>query len=225
MARLFITPREIAFISDVTKEVMKDVIGQKVYYYSISEVKTNVHDVYNEAPEKIFENPLELDALVQYQAENIITNIFGSDRVFDIQVWVHHRDLIDKGIELSEGDFFSFGEVFFEVVKFTSTDIVYGQTENLVGWLLDGKESRKSQFVSKVFGPTDRVYTDPDAIQDPFVQQRGLADNKLGSTGDVRELQRKGVLTEPISGPAEVSHLGKRVTESNADSAFYGDDE
>ena len=35
MARLFITPRELNFISDITKEIIKDVVGQKVYYYPI----------------------------------------------------------------------------------------------------------------------------------------------------------------------------------------------
>ena len=49
MARLFITPREIDFISDLTKEVTKDVIGQKIFYYKIREDLTNVHDVYEEA--------------------------------------------------------------------------------------------------------------------------------------------------------------------------------
>ena len=65
MARLFITEREMNFINDIMKEVVKDVIGQKIYYYSISEIKSRVHDVYEEAPNKIFENPIELDALVK----------------------------------------------------------------------------------------------------------------------------------------------------------------
>ena len=61
MARLFITPREINFINDLSKEVIKDVIGQKIYYYQISNIKSNVHDVYQESPEKIFDNPIEID--------------------------------------------------------------------------------------------------------------------------------------------------------------------
>ena len=43
MARLFITPREIDFISDVTKEIVKDVIGQKIYYYKVREDLSKVH--------------------------------------------------------------------------------------------------------------------------------------------------------------------------------------
>ena len=55
MSRLFITQREINFINDIGKEIVKDVIGQKIYYYSINEVKTRIPDVYEEAPEKVYE--------------------------------------------------------------------------------------------------------------------------------------------------------------------------
>ena len=58
MSRLFITSREIQFINDITKEVVKDVIGQQIIYYPISTMKTQVHPVYEEAIEKIFENPI-----------------------------------------------------------------------------------------------------------------------------------------------------------------------
>jgi hypothetical protein len=39
MGRLFISQREINFINDIAKEVVKDVIGQKIYYFPISEIK------------------------------------------------------------------------------------------------------------------------------------------------------------------------------------------
>ena len=46
MARLFVSEREINFINDTMKEVVKDVIGQKIYYFPISEIKSRVHDIY-----------------------------------------------------------------------------------------------------------------------------------------------------------------------------------
>ena len=55
MARLFITPREIDFISDLTKEIIKDVTGQKIYFYKVREDLTHIHDVYEEAQEKILD--------------------------------------------------------------------------------------------------------------------------------------------------------------------------
>ena len=51
-----------------------------------------------------------------------------------------------------------------------------------------------------------------------YVQQRGFEENRLGKTGDVRDLQKKGILDAPLTGPAEVSPKG---TDTKAGSAFY----
>ena len=55
MGRLYITNREIDFINDITKELIKDVVGQIVIYYPISEEKTKTN-LYNESDQKVFEN-------------------------------------------------------------------------------------------------------------------------------------------------------------------------
>ena len=86
---------------------------------------------------------------------------------------------------------------------------------------MTGKQSRKGQFVSKVFGPTSERYSDKDAVQETFAQQRGFRMNQEGVTGDVRELQKRGVLEKPITGPAEISPKGDP---QGAGSAFYGDE-
>lgn len=218
MGRLFITPREVDFINDIAKEVVKDVIGQKIFYFPISEVKTQVHDVYEEAVDKVFENPIEIDALVKYEAQNVTTNKFGSEETYNIEAYVQSRDLLDKGIEVTEGDFFSYGDTFFEIIKAPSSDTIFGQIEHKRFVTITGKQSRKGQFISKVFGPTDEAYSDDDAVQNTYVQQRGFEENRLGKTGDVRDLQKKGVLDAPITGPAEVSPKG---TDSKAGSSFY----
>jgi hypothetical protein len=218
MGRLFITPREVDFINDIAKEVVKDVIGQKIYYFPISEVKTQVHDVYEEAVDKVFENPIEIDALVKYEAQNVTTNKFGSEETYNIEAYVQSRDLLDKGIQVTEGDFFSYGDTFFEIIKAPSSDTIFGQIEHKRYVTITGKQSRKGQFISKVFGPTDEAYSDADAVQNTYVQQRGFEENRLGKTGDVRDLQKKGVLDAPITGPAEVSPKG---TETKAGSSFY----
>lgn len=218
MARLFITPREINFINDIAKELVKDVVGQKIYYFSISEIKSHVHDVYEESPDKIFETPIELECLVKYSPQEIVTNKFGSEEYYTIECYIQVRDLIDKGIDLMEGDFFSYGETFFEIVKAPRSDTIFGQIEHKSFITVTGKQSRKGQFLSKVFGPTSEWYSDPDAVQETFVQQRGQAENKLGKTGDVRALQQNGVLDAPITGPAEVSPVGDP---DKVGSAFY----
>jgi hypothetical protein len=218
MSRLFLSEREINFINDIAKEVVKDVVGQKIYFFPISEIKSRVHDVYEESPDKIFENPIEVDALVKYMPQEVKTNRYGSEEYYNIEVYVQIRDLLDKQIEIREGDFFSYGETFFEVIKSPVSDTIYGQIEHKSFITITGKQSRKGQFISKVFGPTSEEYTDEDAVQTTFVQQRGFSENRLGTTGDVRDLQKRGVLDAPISQPREVSPNGDST---GAGSSFY----
>lgn len=221
MSRLFITPREINFINDIAKELVKDVAGQKIYYFPISEIKSKVHDVYEESPDKIFDDPVEIECFVKYEEPQTKTDRFGSEKYYSVTVYMQSRDLLDKGIDILEGDFFSFGTLFFEVVTSPGTNVIFGQIEHGQYITITGKQSRKSNFVAKVFGPTSEQYTDDDATQETFVQQRGFAKNRLGKTADKRDLQENGVLDKPISEPKEIS---KKGDDTGAGSSFYGDD-
>ena len=218
MARLFISPREIDFINDIAKEYMKDVVGHKIYYYSVSMIKSNVHEVYEEAINKVFDDPILIEALIEWNPEDVTTTRFGSEEKTRLSAFVHSKDMIDKKIELSEGDFFSFGEKFYEVVQLTTISNIYGQIEYKTGFRLEGREARRGQFLSQVFGPTNEKYSDDDAVQDTFVQQRGFDQNVEGVTGDKRSLIEKDVVDKPITGPAEIS---KKGTSNNASNAFY----
>ena len=222
MARLFITPRELNFISDITKEIIKDVVGQKVYYYPMSEIKTKTHSVYNEATQKVFDNPIEIDALVDsnFHAETKV-NQFGIDAQYKLEVFVQHRDMIEKGISPSIGDYFSFSFIFYEISELNYMRNIYGMPEHIDGVKLTGTKVRQSQFSALLNGPTSPEFTDADAVQKTFVQQRGVPENKEGKTHDVRDLVRNGVLDEPLSGPREVSPLGD---DSGSGSAFYDEE-
>jgi len=218
MARLFVTPREINLINDLTKEIIKDVVGQKIYYYSISEAKTKINELYDESPEKFFESPVEIECLVDYQEPTFTTNKYGIEKTQNIEVFIQSKDLSDKQIEVDAGDFFTYGSVIFEITSVTVTKNIFGQIEHNDGIKLIGKQSRKQVFFTKVLGPTDSQHSDPDAVQDTFVQQRGFKTNQLGETGDVRELQKNGVLDKPISKPKEVSKKGEP---GKSGSSFY----
>jgi len=222
MARLFITQREMNFISDITKEVIKDVIGQKIYYYPVSESKTKSHDVYAEAIQKIFDNPIVLDVLVnnEFQIDTKIDK-FGVDTNFKIEVYVQHRDMVEKGISPAIGDYYSFSDVFYEITEYKYMRNIYGQAENIDGVSLVGTRVRESQFKAILKGPTGIEYSDPDAIQHTFVQQRGLVENAEGPTADVRDLVRQGVLDPPLTGARQVSEKGD-VT--GAGHSFYDED-
>lgn len=220
MARLFVSPRELNFISDITKEVIKDVIGQCVYYYPISEHKTKTHSVYNEALKKVYDNPIALDAMVDsnFQTDTKIDK-FGIDAQFKIEVFLQYRDLIDKGISVNIGDFFSFSDVFYEVTERVIMRNIYGMPEHKDGVKLVGLKAREGLFKAPTLGPTDISRPEADAVQREFFQQRGESlDSDGNPTGDKRDLVENGVLDPSLTGPKEVSDRGD---ETGAGSSFY----
>ena len=209
MARLFITPREVDLISDLTKEIVKDVIGQKIYYYRVQEEYSNVHDVYEESPEKVFNPPIEIEARVEWSSPIRTTNNFGTEAIQKISVYIQYRDMIDRDIEIREGDYLSYGTNFFEIVTLEWDKLVFGLVEYTTGFTLSCTQARIGQIDKIPLGPTDEGLSDADAIQKTFVQQRGFEENKLGPTGDTRALIEQGKLDlPPKPAPAEVSPEG-----------------
>jgi len=226
VSRLFITPREIDFIADLNKEIIKDVIGQKIYYYKVREDLTDVHPVYEESVDKVFNPPVEVDARVDWNPSEVRTNRFGQENYYSITVYLQSRDLLDKDIDVEPGDYFSYGDTFFEVTATVVVSTIYGQVEHSTGVKVTGKQARIGQILRDPIGPTSESYSDKGAVQETFVQQRGFEENSLGKTGDVRSLQEKGVLEEPLTGPKEVSPEGGTGKEDEVgiiDSSFYGD--
>jgi hypothetical protein len=221
MARLFITPREQDLISDLTKELIKDVVGQKIYYYSIRTDVTQIHDIYEEAIDKYFNPPIEIDAQVAWEPQAVSTGRFGSESLYTTEAYLHYKDLIDKDIDVQEGDYFSYGETFFEVTSVVWQSNIYGEIEYMTGVKLLGKQARKGLIDKEPHGPTDEGYYpgDPDAIQRTFIQQRGFAEVDGEATGDKRALIEQGKLQlPPEPAPAEVSPKG---SPGEISSSFY----
>lgn len=208
MARLFITPKEQYFIADITKELIKDVVGLKIYLYPVSEFKTLAHEVYREAMQKVFDHPIEIDAIIGDIQATTTINTFGVENQYKIDVFVAWKDMVDRGIKLSIGDYFSHGDTFYEVTDLVYTHFIYGQPEWKDGVKISGHKVRESQFKAVIIGPTDISFTDEDAVQTTFVQQRGREQNELGETGDKRDLVKQGILEPSITGPKKVTPKG-----------------
>lgn len=217
MARLFITPRELDLISDLTKEIIKDVIGQKIFYYPVRMDVTSIHDVYEESTEKVFDAPIEVDALIEWSPGEVKTTKFGNEMFHSIEARVHARDLADKDLRMKIGDFMSYGSVFFEIVQVVTISKIFGQVEHITGYKLVGKQARSDLIDKMSQGPAAQTLETEPVIQDTFVQQRGAATNELGETADVRDLQANGKLDAPLTGP-------KKVVPDGINSSFYGDE-
>ena len=217
MARLFITSREIDFISDINKEIVKDVLGQKVYYYSVREDISEVHDVYEESIEKIFDPPIEIESRVTWEPDVVTTGKFGHEKRAGLSCHMHYRDVLDKQLNIRTGDFLSYGDNFFEITSVVYDKSIFGQIEHVTGLKLVCKQARIGQINKNPIGPTQEEYGDKGAIQETFVQQRGQKENELGETNDKRQLVEDGIIDPPISGTKSIKKQGNK-------SSFYDGD-
>lgn len=218
MPRLFLGQKEADFFSDLTKEIIKDVAGQKIFYYTVREDLSDVHDVYEEAMHKIFNPPILIECLVDWQPSEVKTTKFGHEQIKVITAYLHNRDLIDRDINVRQGDFISYGEFFFEITSFIHEKLVYGQVERVSSVKLTAKQTRIENIYKKALGPTSESYIEDNAIQTTFEQQRGAPEH------DIRQLQKDGVLDEPISGPKKVSPDGSVKSVNGIGTSFYGDE-
>lgn len=218
MARLFIGQKESDFIADITKELIKDVAGQKIYYYTVREDLSDVHDVYEEAIHKIFNPPVEIECLVEWQPSEVRTTQFGHEQIKKISAFLHNRDLIDRNIDIKQGDYISYGEHFFEITSLILDKLNFGHVERVTSIRLTAKQTRLEHIIKSSIGPTYEGYLESDAIQTEFKQQRGT------TISDTRQLRKDGILEDPITGAKKVAPDGSTKSINGIGSSFYGDD-
>jgi hypothetical protein len=188
MARLFITEKEIQYHTDIAQEVIKDVIGQKVYYVAVSTNKSIINETYDEAIEKVYDGPIIVDALCGQPEWENITDSHGSYLKGKVEVLFQGRDLLLKKITLSEGDFILYGNHAYEIVSYVPMENLWGQEEYDRSFKATCFTSRAGRFdPSKYLSPSSEVLK--NGVQSSFVQQRGLTANKEGLTNDIRELR------------------------------------
>lgn len=193
---------------------MKDINGQFIYYYSVSPLLTQIHDVYDEAIEKIFNLPIKLDCLVGQPEREQPVNKWGIETAAKVEVLIQARDLIDKEIELVTGDFFIYGEEVFEVLNVIQIGDIFGQAEYNVYWKMTAKSVRSGRFDIDTFKKLleDKKSFKDSNVNKTFEQQRGLPEtDNNGATGDVRQVRER--LKENMADIA--LNEGPRVVKTN----------
>jgi hypothetical protein len=229
MSRLFITQKEIQYHTDVTQEMIKDIIGQKIYYFPMSTNKSLINETYDEAIEKVYDGPIEIDALVGQPEWENVSNNYGTYLQGKLEVFFQGRDLNLKSIKLAEGDFFTYGSHTYEIVVCVPLSNLWGQEEYDRSFRISAITARPGRFdPSKYLPPA----SEPDDVQEEFVQQRGLKETKEGITNDIREMrERLGEEMAPIAlgeGPRIVNQDSQSSIEPVGDdkvNTFLIDDE
>jgi len=128
---LFTGKKEKDFVKQVNDEIIERVVGQTVVYYPVSLEHTNFHDLYGEAIQKNFLNPIRVYAMVKYENETTKTTPLGIDRIEKITVSFHKRRLIeDQDLFVREGDFLQYGSNFYEILTLKEPTWLYGQVDS-----------------------------------------------------------------------------------------------
>ena len=128
---LFLGKKEKDLVKQVNDEVLERVVGQTVVYYPISIEHTNFHDLYGEAIDKTFMDPIRIYALVRYESQATTTTSLGGDRVEKISGSFHKRRLTeDQDLFVREGDFVLFGEHYYEILTLVEPKFLFGQVES-----------------------------------------------------------------------------------------------
>lgn len=143
---LFVNDKERRFFAQLTKEVVQRIISQEIIYYSVSTEDTKVDDLYNEAINKTVYAPVVINALVLYKDPQNKADKFSLDTVYEIEAYVAKSELAERNLSPLQGDFLSFGDVFYEIIKLTEPQLYYGQVGHKVMWKMECRVAREGQF-------------------------------------------------------------------------------
>jgi len=144
--RLFIGQQEIDLINEINKELIQEIIGQKIFYYAVSEKLTTADALYGEAIKKVTYTPVEINALVLFNAPQQTMTQFDLDTIYSIEIYFHLHELAERGIAPKVGDFCKFGKTYYEIEQLTQPQIVYGQIDHKVQVKAVCRVARQGQF-------------------------------------------------------------------------------
>lgn len=128
---MFLGKKERDLVKQVNDELIERVIGQGIFYYPVSLKHTNYHSLYGEAIHKSFTTPIRVNALITWEGSETNTSGFGIDRRSSITINFHKRRLTeDQDLQVQEGDFVLYGNLFYEIVSIGQPRELFGQVDH-----------------------------------------------------------------------------------------------
>ena len=145
---LFVGKKERDLVKQVNDELIEKVIGQQILYYPIDLEITNFHELYGEAIEKTYLPPVRVYALVEFtEYQTSYMEIVGVDKSWEILIHFHRRRLTeDQDLYVREGDFVLYGDYFYEIVKLSEPQKLFGQVDHSFEIAATCKRARKGLF-------------------------------------------------------------------------------
>ena len=112
--------------NNISKELINDIIQTEVAYYkfALEQTKTNV---YGEAPQKNYYEPLKIASLIDRSDQNWTSDEFGPDVNQSIPFTFLRKEFIDLNLFSDVGDLILFRNNFYEVDSRIENQLAFGK--------------------------------------------------------------------------------------------------
>lgn len=146
--QLFTGKKERDLVKGVNDELTERVIGQRLLYYPIDTNMTNYDDLYGEAPQKVFHDPVIVHGRVFWKGiETSFEDSLGPDKITSIDVYFQKKRIAeDQDLFVREGDFVLWGSLYFEIHTVGEPEELWGRPDERFSVMASCIKSRKGVF-------------------------------------------------------------------------------
>ena len=125
---LFGSNRDFDLLVNINRELLKDVVEQEILYYKLS-LDDTISNLYGEALNKIYWEPLKLNCLITRGDQVITTDDFGPDLSREASFAFIRKDLEDVQVVPEVGDILMWHEDYYEVDTVRENQLFVGRDE------------------------------------------------------------------------------------------------
>lgn len=143
----FVLGKELAFFHAINKELIQSVVEQSVTYYQILAEKTKVDDLYNESEKKVWANPVKVNALILYENSTEQITMLPPDSKFNIDIYFHKQELIERNLNPVMGDFVKYGNALYEILSVSEPQPIAGMITQHMMVKCPCTPARRGQFL------------------------------------------------------------------------------
>lgn len=126
---IFGSQRDFALITKMNRALLRDIIEQEIGYYKISLEDTQAN-IYGEALEKVFNNPVLLQCLITRGDQIVSSDDFGPDLQRSLSFAFLRQDLVDVQLVPEVGDIIMLNEDYYEVDLVRENQFFFGKDNN-----------------------------------------------------------------------------------------------
>lgn len=126
---LFGSNRDFDLLVNINRELIKDIVEQEILIYKLNIADTSTN-LYGEALEKTYLEPVKLNCLVTRGDQVIDINEFGPDLGREASFALLRRDLEDIQLVPEVGDIVMWHEDYYEVDRVKENELFYGRNNN-----------------------------------------------------------------------------------------------